>query len=318
MSFNETLVIRMGGLGDLTILSSSLLALKKKFPYRPLVLATLKMNIPLMAGAEYLDRVIDIEELEQSKEPFFKVYDCRWGSEPPNIGPGKTTWEKYIGMDRSDIYDEILGVQSEKQFSIPVDSASLKEMKGLLRAPPGAKGSIIGIAPTSRSSLRCMPPEYVHPLADLILQTFGGQVVIFGKTEPWDKRVAGIQGVGINNLVDIISIQEMVATVSLVDLVISPDTSVYHIAAALGKKALALFGNIHPNTRTLYYPTVRSLYPGALYSAKELGNLLPCGDSFPCWDVPHACTNIEPGQIGAHCMRLLTPERIMVGLKGML
>jgi ADP-heptose:LPS heptosyltransferase len=313
MSFNENLVIRMGGLGDLVILSSSLHALKKREPWRPLVLATLAHNVDLLAGVDCLDRVITMEEWEQ--EQWFRVYDCRWGVEPPNIGPGRSTWEEYQTKDRSDIFDRILGVQSEKQFSVSMDAVALKEMKGILRSSPPEcrKGPLIGLAPTSRSPVRCMPPEYVHPLADLLLQTFGGQVVLFGKTESWNKMVAAIVGPGINNLIDLLSIQEMVALTSLMDVVISPDTAVYHIAAALGRSCLALFGNIHPNTRTTYYPTVKSLYPAFFGLEKEL----TCASNFPCWDVPNSCNGIKPGEFGAPCMRLLTPERIVSGLENM-
>ncbi len=320
MASNENCVIRMGGLGDLANLSSSLLALAQKEPWRPLVLATLPHNVPLLQGVDYLDRVIPLDESRKHlpapevfpEEDWFRIYDCRWGVEPPNIGPGRTSWENYIGRDRSDIFDDLLGVRNgHKKFSLPVDQKSLGEVRTLL----SKKKRLIGLAPTSKSPVRCMPPEFIRPMANLIIEQYGAEVVLFGKTEDWSKGEAGIHGVGINNLIDILSVKEMVALISLLDVVISPDTGIYHVAAALEKKCLALFGNIHPNTRTTYYPTVKSLHPTNYYSMKELsGVLLPC-NPFPCWDVPYSCSGLQPGQYGAHCIRLLTPERIVDALK---
>jgi len=297
---NEICVIRMGGLGDLAILSSSLRALKAKVPWRPLVLATLSHNVDLLSGADYLDRVITVDD--HDKEKWFKIFDCRWGVEPPTIGPGKLSWEDYIGRDRSDNFDRLLGVQNmmPKDFSVQVEPGAMATMSSQFSHK--AKGPFIGIAPTSRSPVRCMPPEYVSPLVEMIIQARLGTPVLFGKTESWSESLASLDLPGTINFIDRLNLKKMVALISLLDMVISPDTGIYHVAAALHKPCLALFGNIEPHTRTTYYPTVRSLYP-----AGEL-------HCIPCWDVPGACT-IVPGVFGSPCMHLLTPERIMEGMK---
>jgi ADP-heptose:LPS heptosyltransferase len=302
MAINEICVIRMGGLGDLTILSSSLRALKAKMLWRPLVLATFPTNVPVLQGAEYLDRVIPIEEAEQQE--WFRVYDCRWAVEPPVIGPGKSTWEKYTGQDRSDIFDEILGVSNchPKNFSVPVNRALLPELKFPTRPA-------IGLAPTSRTPLRCYPPDYVASLTELLWAM--GTPVLFGKTEPWCQQLAHLQMPGIINLIDKLTVPEMITLVSKLDVVISPDTGVYHIAAALDVKCLAVFGNIRPFTRCTYYPTVIPLFP-----SEEEGKKL-C-HPFPCWDAPTPGCQRPPGTFGGPCMRLFTPERIVEALKGIL
>ena len=313
MASNENCVIRMGGLGDLAILSSSLLALKQKEPHRNLVLGTRLENMELLAGADYLSRVIFFEDAD--KEEWFRIYDCRWGVEPPNIGPGRTSWENYTQRDRSDIFDDLLGIRNgHKRFSIPVDSVSLERVENILKEANPLQSHLIGLSPTSKSPVRCMPPEYVQPLAEQLVKEWG-PVVLFGKTPGWCEHLREIKGRWIINLIDRLNIKEVVALVSLMEVVISPDTGIYHVAAALEKKTLVLFGNIHPKTRITYYPTVKALYPTNFYTPKELsGQLLPC-NPFPCWDVPFACSGIEPGQFGAHCMRLLTPGRIMAALK---
>ncbi len=299
---NENCVIRMGGLGDLAILSSSLLAKKQKEPHRNLVLGTRLENMELLAGAGYLSRVIFFEDAE--KEEWFRVYDCRWGVEPPNIGPGRTSWENYTQRDRSDIFDDLLGIRNgHKKFSIPVDHTAQNKVRKLI------PNRAIGFSPTSKAPIRSIPHDYVMPVAQQIVSELERPVVLFGKTEVWSKHLADLEGSMITNLIDRLTIKEAVALISLLEPIISPDTGIYHIAAALGRKALAIFGNIHPKTRTTYYPTVISLFPGK--EGEEVCN------PFPCWDVPHVC-QVIPGFSGSKCMRLITPERIVEALKGIM
>jgi ADP-heptose:LPS heptosyltransferase len=298
---HENLVIRMGGVGDLAILSSSLLALKEKEPWRPLVLATRKENMPLLEGAKFLDRIIYWEDWE--KESWFRVYDLRFAVEPPNIGPGKNTWENYTERDRSDIFDELLGVRNgHKNFSIPVDEATMAKMSMVL---DGLPRPIIAVSPTSKSPIRAIPVDYVLPLLHLLLPN---SVVLFGTALYWSEPLAQIQGPGMINLMNKTSIKEGAAICALADLVISPDSGMYHVSAALGTKTLVLFGNIHPKTRITYYPTVRFLYPEGERNC------------IPCYDVPERtkrCRPDNPGD-GSKCMRFLTPERIVAAARSLL
>jgi ADP-heptose:LPS heptosyltransferase len=100
---------------------------------------------------------------------------------------------------------------------------------------------------------------------------------------------------------------EVIAICSLSDLIISPDTGPVHIAGALKKKCIALFGNIKPDTRVRYYRTVKALYPEG-----ELG-CIPCHDVFGSCDLG-ADRDLSENP-GTDCMRLLTPKRIVEAVK---
>jgi ADP-heptose:LPS heptosyltransferase len=112
-----------------------------------------------------------------------------------------------------------------------------------------------------------------------------------------------IQGKHVVNWLDQTSEEELIAVCSMSDMVISPDTGVLHVAGALKKKAVGVFGNINPATRVSYYPTVKALYP--------VGKM-PC---IPCHDVPGACDYDKPG---SPCMKLNTPEKIVRAAKELL
>jgi ADP-heptose:LPS heptosyltransferase len=284
-----TCVIRMGGLGDLAILSSSLSKLKMKYPDKPLVLATKQGHVVPMQGLKCLDLVIAISDLDKYR--FERVIDLRYAVEPANIGPGKLSWREYTCFDRSDNFDRLCGVNGEqKVFELPIHEVARHSMEVFFAS---CKRPIIGLNPTCTSIWRAMPPHYVKPVLEGLAEK--GTIILFGKTEAWNADLRRLRKKNAINLLDSWDLEHLIAGCSLMDLIITPDTGTLHIGAALKRPTLGLFGNIDPATRTTYYPTVKTIYQAAA---------LPC---IPCWDVPGACWEEKPG---ADCMRAITPEKI--------
>lgn len=293
-----TCIIRMGGIGDLVILSSSIVKRKKKYPDRKITLATLPQYVPVMKHLKGIDRCINIEDV--NKYIFDETIDLLYAVEPNNIGPGSLPWRDYVSNDRSDNFDKLCGVNStRKYFNVPVDREKVKNFRRML---PDNDYPVIGLNPTSKSPIRVIPPEYVQPLVNSLSKF--SNVVLMGKTEGWNQFLADIQGDNILNLLNRTTEADLISVTNLADVVITPDTGALHIAAALKKKVLGLFGNIDPHTRTTYYPTVRTIYPKGKMAC------------IPCWDVPGACSCYE--KVGADCMRLITPNRIVKAVKEML
>jgi ADP-heptose:LPS heptosyltransferase len=320
----STLVVRGGEIGDLVILSSSLRNLKKRTPWRPLILATLPEHVPLLKGLEFLDDVISIEEI--GNRSFFKVFDLQNCVEPPVMG-GKIPFQLYTNGDRSDIFDMLLGIASgEKKFSVNVNQEALKKVMGMIFPSEDrsnffkpADCKFIGIHATARAPIRSIPPEYIKPLSEKIITEFPAKVILFGQLQEanvtpfWSsmsirsyyadyRRLRELEIPNVINLLDKLNIEEMVALCSLLDFIITSDTAPYHIAAALDKPCLALFGNIAPCTRTTYYPTVKTIY------ARDI-NPIPC---IPCWDVVESC---QPTKYTSDCMRSITPDIIVEKVK---
>lgn len=292
-----TCVIRMGGLGDLIMLSSSLVKLKMKNQDKLLTLATAPQFVPIMKKLKGVDLCISIDDIP--KYSFDNVIDLRYAVEPPNIGPGSLSWRRYVGFDRSDNFDLLLGVNSNKRyFNVPVNTKACADLRhSALRKP------LIVFCPTTASTARTIPPEYVGPIVNKLHEAVGGTVILVGKSEVWNRELTKIQGKHVVNWLDQTSEEELIAVCSMSDMVISPDTGVLHVAGALKKKAVGVFGNINPLTRVSYYPTVKALYP--------VGKI-PC---IPCHDVPGACDSDKPG---SPCMKLNTPEKIVRAAKELL
>jgi len=290
-------VIRLGGLGDLAILSSTLVKIKKASPLSELTVATSAEYVPLVKKFMGVDRCISADDVDSYA--FDKVIDLRYAVEPSNVGPGTLSWMDYVSKDRSDNFDKLCGVNSKrKYFNLPVSEEASEKVEGMLGMLPGQRSLLtyyIGLNVTCKSPIRVIPPDYVRQIVDR-LTDIGAVVVILGKTEDWNQYLHCIRpSRRIINLLDKLTEPELIAACSLVNLIIASDTGVLHIAGALGKKCLGIFGNIDPRTRTAYYPNTRTIFPK--------GEL----DCIPCWDVPGCC---DIGKPGAPCMRLITPERI--------
>lgn len=290
-----TLVIRMGGLGDLVMLSSGLREMVRRG--ETVTVATLPQFVPFMKGLG-IGKVIPIQDI--GRYTFERVIDLRFAVEPKELGQMcKGAWSDYTTKDRSDSFDELLGVYpARKTFDIPVSPEALKSVSSLL---PKKNGRMcVAINACMVASARSIPPKYILPLCKNLTR-LGFVVVLFGSSHEWNRKLKDISVSNVVNLIDRTTIGEMVALISLSDVVVTPDTGSLHIAAALKRPTVALFGNINPRTRTSYYPTVHSLYPVGETS---------CGG--PCWDL-HPCTGGSTGI--TECMSLLTPDRITNAVK---
>jgi len=286
-------VIRDFALGDIVMLAPALKALKEKDPERPLVLLTRPELYDVLAGADYLDAQLPKSSFEHTE--FYQRFDLCHAVEVA----GNLPLQEYLSKSRPDNFAHLLGVEGgAEKFPVPINPESLNKMRAILSGYPQP---IIGLAATCNSPVRTIPPEYIEPLAKKILENYGGTVVLLGKTVSWNRSLADIKGPHILNLIDTLQIKELIAAVSLLNAMISPDTGTMHIAGALGVKCLCLMGNNDPKCFSDFYGSVRVMQP----NPKEL----PC---VPCHDHKHSCVPLPKTQMGAPCMQAMTPEKVMV------
>ncbi|MEA3506903.1 MAG: lipopolysaccharide heptosyltransferase II [Elusimicrobiota bacterium] len=96
---------------------------------------------------------------------------------------------------------------------------------------------VVGIAPQSVWPTKRWPAQRYRELIDSIKDR--AQIVIFGsQKEEWPQEAV--------NLTSRTSIKELIAAISQIDLLVSNDSGVMHIAAALGKTAVVIFGATVP------------------------------------------------------------------------
>jgi ADP-heptose:LPS heptosyltransferase len=298
IKINEAIgVIRDYALGDIVMLAPALKALKDKYPHRHLVLLTRPELMEVLAGAKYLDDQLPADWYE--KAAFYKTFNLVHAAETE--AGGTLPVEEYLTKPRPKVFADLLKVKYQTDhFYVPVGSDHLAKLRGML---VGAHPPIIGLAPTCGSVFRAMPTPYVGPLIEQIQAVFGGTVVLLGKTREWHTELADLKLPRVVNLINKLSVGELIAAVFLMDVLVSPDTGTMHIAGALGVKCLCVMANNDPKIFSDFYPSVKTI------QATEIA-CVPCHDrSIPCSPFPK-------GKKGSDCMMAMTPERITEELKG--
>jgi ADP-heptose:LPS heptosyltransferase len=236
---------RLGGIGDVLMTTPILKKLKKLLPNCLLTYATdltysegalaqiINHNpyVDFLVGNGQVDEkdydyIVDVTTTGLSKE--------KAGSTPPN---------------RIDMFAEEVGI-SVADDPVPdytVMEHERKIAKEFIKNNTEKKRKKIAIQARSNDSRRTWPLEYVQELANKLSETYS--VLLFD----WGHSVG--RWIGKENLLVIkdISLEETAAIVEQVDLVVCPDSSMLHLAGALNKRIVTIFGPIPAESRINHY-----------------------------------------------------------------
>jgi len=280
---------RLGGIGDVIMSTPLLKKLKKLIPNCELTYATdlkysngalaevIKHNpyVDVLLGngtpreSEY-DYVVDITATGLSRE--------RSGSIPPN---------------RIDMFAEEVGIHVNDD---PVPDYVVTELERkkakqeLLSMFPDKKKKIIAIQARSNDARRTWPLDSVQKLADLLSAREDYGVLLFDWGHSIDKWYGNPNLIIIRDL----PLEETAALVEQVDLVVCPDSSILHLAGALKKRIVSIFGPIPAESRINHYA-----------NAVAVQLKLACSN---CWYSnkcgKHTGHNLQ-------CLTSITPETVM-------
>src|SRR6266851_1181113 len=158
---------------------------------------------------------------------------------------------------------------------------------------------VIALCPGSiNSRAKRWPAENYAVLADRCVDTLGAQILLIGSKEELDvsRQVADRMHNKPIMLTGKTDIAEVVAVLSVADLLITNDTGPAHIAAALGRPTLVIFGPTNPLTTR------------PLSSVAEIVRHPP--DCAPCM--------LRDCPIDHRCMTAITPDEVFERAAGML
>ena len=152
------------------------------------------------------------------------------------------------------------------------------------------KSQIILLQPGARWENKRWPVNYFSALVRLLAEKFPeARFAILGSGEdkPLGEIISRAAPEHCLNLCDATSLPEMVEWIRLCDLMVTNDTGPMHVAAALGKPLVALFGPTEPR-RTGPYGQLENVLRIELPCS-------PCLKSFCTWKNPNEClTAISP------------------------
>ncbi|MEW6667475.1 MAG: glycosyltransferase family 9 protein [Thermodesulfobacteriota bacterium] len=263
----RVLLVRGGGIGDVLMATPAIRELRKALPEgSSLTLATFRSNIPLFAGNPFIDRVI---------------------AEPMTLA-------EILGMDYYMEFNDQCGLMSRVHLTdfylsaLGLDPAAVEDKRPLLRVEQlqvpetverlgkacSGFDSLVYLNGLASDRLRDLPPR--------VLEVFSRNhprrlfVIPLSYRERYNGGARGLlKASNVMELDTRESLSGYVSALACCDAVVTTDSSAYHLAAALGKPCLALFGAIDPGLRTAYYPTVKVLQ--AHYEGKTCRS--PCGKS---------------------------------------
>ncbi len=155
------------------------------------------------------------------------------------------------GLDRS-----LFGIEQleehEPVFDLAVSEERQKAARRILRQR-GAREDrpLVALCPGSTNSrAKRWPAERYAALADLLIEDCGVDIILIGAKEEFDvsETVASKMRRQPITLTGDTNLAESIAVLSLVALLVTNDTGPAHIAAAIGRPVLAIFGPTNPLT----------------------------------------------------------------------
>lgn len=160
-------------------------------------------------------------------------------------------------------------------------------------------GPVIALCPGSiNSRAKRWPAESYAVLADRCVDTLRAQVLLIGSKEELDvsRQVANRMHNKPIMLTGKTDIAEVVAVLSVADLLITNDTGPAHISAALGRPTLVIFGPTNPLTTRPFSPFAEII--------RHPPECAPC--MLRDCPIDHRCmTAITPDEVFAHARELL-------------
>ena len=263
---SKIILLRGGGIGDLIMLTPAIRALREALPpHAQIILATSRDKRSLFETGSLIDRIAShpirmSDFMEADYYIDFTVRDTLFSSEHMT--------DFYLAschIDYRKIADKTPWISRELGTSNTVAGI----FEGIRRDHTGPIALLSGEA---SDTIRTVPAKVLRIFPesfDDVLFVVPRKTGETGNAEFKEYIHTG----NVSFLDTFSSLTDFVSAIQACDAVISSDSAAYHIAAALGKPCLALFGPVHSSRRALYYPTVHPVdaaYTGSCCTA-------PCG-----------------------------------------
>lgn len=244
-------VRRVGGIGDVLMITPALRQLKRDFPNMVLVFAldlhSTGNNVyhELVKNAPFVDEIVDARYVDKSK--YAAVIDV-------SSVCLRYEREDLPAVNRIDLFARAIGVRGMANrcswYQVEPDEA---EWAARQAAPHRAAGKKIVVLHTaSMEEKRCWPVgKYLDLIKKAEVDELPVQFWILDfnrKYDSWRQRYNCDNWSGTN-------LRQMAALIAEADVFIGPDSGPMHLAGAVETSSIVLFGSIPPEARINHYPT---------------------------------------------------------------
>jgi ADP-heptose:LPS heptosyltransferase len=278
------LVIRTSAMGDVALTVPVLKGVRKQYPSTEIIMVTRPAFAPFFTSVEGLrlicpdlkkrhngflgmvrlfqdinkqnqiDHVIDLHDVLRSK--ILRALFWISGTPVSVIDKGRGEKKRLIsGRDRKqlkhsverycDVFTKVgYPVEPENEKWIVPSASSLTKISTLLG---DEKVLNIGVAPYAKHKLKMWPEEYMVSLLEMISERHKCRFWLFGGKEDAERLEAFCLKVpGSFNLEGTLGLEEELAFMSSLDLMIAMDSSNMHMAALTGTKVISIWGGTDP------------------------------------------------------------------------
>lgn len=303
---SRILLIRGGGIGDVFMCTPAIREFKQYLPHNThLTFATFKKYEPLFRNHPDIDAVITqpitLKQLMEA-DYYFEFMDPTSRMDSTHL---TDFYLSCLGIDPNSVNDKTPSF-SEKHLLDPAVSQRIQTEGDAYRYTVYLNG-------LASDKLRDISPENLS----ILPEAYPGILFVFPKAYvdryPDSKtRLSQNQNILFLDTKD--TFEGYITALHSCHAVVTTDSSAYHIAAALNKPGLVLFGPIDARLRTKYYATIRSMeanYQGITCSS-------PCGKSMCAEFYPENVSTEDRcpeakhgGELFSPCLNAFDSERLI-------
>lgn len=280
---------RLGGIGDVLMTTPLLKAIKVMLPNCELTYAT-DLQYSQGALADIIKHNPHVDKLVSFHDARDVDYDYAVDITTTGLNrekPGS------IPANRIDMFAEAVGIdiRADPVPTYIIEGIEHEWAKGFIKEHVEEGRTLIAIQTRSNDARRTWPQGHVAKLLELLAEDKSIHTFVFdwGDTvKTWEKYQAdNVQVVADLQLVKVASILDQC------EVVVCPDSGLLHLAGALQKKIVTIFGPIPPESRCNYYT-----------NCTALTKRLPC--SF-CWYHPKC---VMDNREKFACLTGVSPEEV--------
>lgn len=323
--FKNILVIRPGGMGDAILLLPSLRALKEGRPDMELTVLAEKRNQAVFAMVPWIERIVCYDRPMQFLRLFGRSFDLvidteQWhllaaiiarllANGAPVIGfltrpererllhlPLPYSQDDWEADSFARLFSPVIG--RAVSMRLPFFLAKARQQAGRLLTTVAEP--FIVLFPGASIAARCWGEKRLRAVARQVAARNIGVVVIGGRQEKemGERIVAGISGTV--NLASRTSLAETAAVISESAMLLSGDSGVLHLAAALDKPTVSIFG---PSSPEKWAP--KGAHHLVLRSSLSCSPCMRYGSMPPCTEGVRCLREITVDQVAAAVFILL-------------
>lgn len=278
----------LGGIGDMMMVTPVLRGLRERFKNKEVHLMIPDQYRPIFYNNPYIDKIIPVNN------NIYKFYE--FGSDISTVC-AKYEYKslkdkKIVDKSRVEIFCDEAGVNpSRYRPELFLDDEEKDWARKFIE--PYKDNFIIGVALRSAELYRDWPISHYRKVFQAMQAKDSNiKFLILDKERIWDFPYENIiDGAGF-------PFRKFIALVHRCHMVLTPDTSLLHIAGAFNKKTIALFGPIDYKMRCKFYPKATPI----------LDDSLEC---IPCWRnsrIPCSKNNSLDESV---CIQNILPDRVV-------